>query len=88
MGNNVNLRRVRLHYSVFDMQGNIVESTLEGDPREICLGQGELPAEIENALMDLNPGQELTKLVVLNESESSSGQEVIYEIKLVQILSR
>ena len=50
---------VRLHCTVWDEKGTILENSEDTGPLEVNLGSGQIPHRIEQALMDMRPGERL-----------------------------
>lgn len=48
---------VRVHYFCRRQDGTPVETTLQGPPAEICLGEGLLLPAVESAIVGMRPGE-------------------------------
>jgi len=71
---------ILLHYQLTSSNGNIIESTLEEEPLEITLGQGELAWNLEQCLIGLLPNE---RHVFMLEPAQAFG---CYDERLVQRL--
>ena len=80
---------LKVHFSSFLDDGTIYESTLEGEPRTIKLGERSIVPGFDNALIGMQAGESKTVLVeaedAYNEDHPLAGQYVIFEIKVVEI---
>ena len=83
--------RVTVHFSSFLDDGTIYESTLDGEPRIITLGEGSIVPGFDNALMGMKAEETKTVLVeagdAYDDDHPLAGQYVIFEIKLIEIMS-
>ncbi len=82
---------LKVHFSSFLDDGTIYESTLDGEPRNITLGERSIVPGFDNALMGMKAGETKTVFVEAVDAYESghplAGQYVIFEIKLVEITS-
>jgi peptidylprolyl isomerase len=81
---------VKVHFSSFLDDGTIYESTLDGEPRIIMLGEGNIVPGFDNALLGMKAEETKTVLVEAVDAYDSdhplAGQYVIFEIKLIEII--
>ena len=81
---------LKVHFSSFLDDGTIYESTLDGEPRTIKLGEGSIVPGFDNALMGMQVNETKTVFVEAEDAYDTghplAGQYVIFEIKLVEIV--
>ncbi len=103
MGNAKKGDVVRVHFSSFLDDGTIYESTLNGEPMQMKLGEAAVVPGFDNAVMGMKAGDTKTILIeaedayglrsedlVIDEADLNhplAGQYVIFEIKVVEIAS-
>lgn len=67
---------VKVHYIIYNLKGDIVESSYDYDPLPFTIGQGEMILAIEEAVMTMNEG---AKVRLIAPSKLAFGEYVIDE---------
>lgn len=55
--------RLKIHYLCYDCTGQVLESTCDGEPPQITLGEGQILPALEEALVGLAAGQSRTVIL-------------------------
>ena len=76
---------VRVHYSGFLMDGTIFDSSLEGDPFELTLGDGSVIPGFEAGLMGMAEGDEKTLAIPPEHAYGARDEGLVAEIARAQI---
>ena len=71
---------VLLHYTCRDEDGNILESTLDGDPDQVLLGSGDFLPALEDAIMRLVPGESCHVVLSPEQGYGTYNPELLFEV--------
>ena len=82
--------QVSFHFSGFDHAGNIVESSLQGDPISITIGRSNLSPGLQRAMIGVKEGEHKTCLVPASDGYADLAhplyaKDLIYEFKILKI---
>ena len=85
---------VKFHFSGSLSDGRVFESSLDGDPLEVTVGEADLAPGLERALIGMAPGTVNIENVppsqgyglVEQSDHPLAGQALTYEIRLIDIL--
>ncbi len=76
---------VRVHYTARYENGEIFESTLEGEPLQFEVGIGEVIEGFDEALLDMSPGEEKTILVPPELAFGETDEDLLIEVDRDQL---
>ena len=71
---------VRVHYTARYENGDIFESTLEGEPLQFEVGVGEVIEGFDEALLDMSPGEHKTVLVPPEMAFGETDEDLLIEV--------
>lgn len=77
--------KVRVHYTGKLADGQIFDSSLEREPIEFTMGQGQLIPGFENGLLEMKVNEKKTVTIPSEEAYGEPRQELIQEVEKSQL---
>lgn len=68
---------VQVHYTGKLADGSVFDSSRDGDPLEFTLGEGEVIPGFENAVINMEPGDQKTVTISADDAYGSHNDEMI-----------
>jgi peptidylprolyl isomerase len=72
---------VRVHYTGRLTDGTIFDSSMQREPLQFTLGQGEMIAGFEHAVIGMSPGQSKTETIPSEQAYGPHRSELLVEIE-------
>lgn len=76
---------VKFHYTGKLDDGTVFDSSSDGEPLEVTVGQGEIIKGVDEALSGMAPGEEKQVTVTADEAYGPHRAELIQEVERAQI---
>jgi peptidylprolyl isomerase len=76
---------VTVHYTGKLSDGTVFDSSSGGDPLEFTLGEGELIAGFENAVVGMNPGETKTAEIPVDQAYGLYNPDMVIEVDREQM---
>ncbi|MCT7985582.1 peptidylprolyl isomerase [Laspinema sp. A4] len=76
---------VTVHYTGKLDDGTVFDSSLDRDPLEFVLGEGQLIAGFEQAVLGMTPGESKTEKIPADEAYGPHRQEMVVEVERQQL---
>lgn len=76
---------VKVHYTGKLDDGTIFDSSIDRDPLEFVLGEGQLIAGFEQAVLGMTPGESKTEKIPAEEAYGPHRQEMVVEVERQQL---
>lgn len=77
---------VKVHYTgTFKENGEVFDSSRDGDPLEFVLGEGMVIAGFEKAVLGLNPGDSTSVEVPPEEGYGNYNEQLAFEVRREQL---
>jgi len=72
--------KVKVHYTGKFKDGEVFDSSREGDPLEFQMGQGQLISGFENAVLGMQPGESKTAEIPAAEAYGKYQDDMVWEV--------
>jgi peptidylprolyl isomerase len=72
---------VRVHYTGRLVDGTTFDSSMQREPMEVTLGQGELIPGFEQAILGMTPGESKTETIVCDQAYGPHRSELLIEVE-------
>lgn len=76
---------VKVHYTGKLDDGTVFDSSIDRDPLEFILGEGQLIAGFEQAVLGMTPGESKTEKIPADEAYGPHRQEMVVEVERQQL---
>ncbi|AFY82210.1 FKBP-type peptidyl-prolyl cis-trans isomerase [Oscillatoria acuminata] len=76
---------VKVHYTGKLDDGTVFDSSIDRDPLEFVLGEGQLIAGFEQAVLGMTPGESKTEKIPADEAYGPHRQEMVVEVERQQL---
>lgn len=76
---------VKVHYTGKLDDGTVFDSSVDRDPLEFVLGEGQLIAGFEQAVLGMTPGESKTEKIPAEEAYGPHRQEMVVEVERQQL---
>jgi peptidylprolyl isomerase len=76
---------VKVHYTGKLDDGTVFDSSIDRDPLEFVLGEGQLIAGFEQAVLGMSPGESKTEKIPAEEAYGPHRQEMVVEVERQQL---
>lgn len=76
--------RIQVHYTGKLVDGTTFDSSVEREPLEFTLGQGETIAGFENAILGMSPGESKTETILCAHAYGPRLPEMVIEVERQQ----
>jgi peptidylprolyl isomerase len=76
---------VKVHYTGKLDDGTVFDSSIDRDPLEFILGQGQLIPGFEQAVLGMMPGESKTEKIPADEAYGPHRQEMVVEVERQQL---
>ncbi|MCT7969776.1 peptidylprolyl isomerase [Laspinema sp. D1] len=76
---------VKVHYTGKLDDGTVFDSSIDRDPLEFVLGEGQLIAGFEQAVLGMSPGESKTEKIPEEEAYGPHRQEMVVEVERQQL---
>ncbi len=76
---------VRVHYTGKLLDGQVFDSSLEREPLEFTMGQGQLIPGFEKGLLDMKVNEKKTVTIPSEEAYGAPRQELVQEVEKSQL---
>ncbi len=78
--------KVKVHYTgTFKENGEVFDSSKEGDPLEFVLGEGMVIAGFEGAVLGLTPGESVSVEVAPEDGYGHYNEQLAFEVRREQL---
>jgi FKBP-type peptidyl-prolyl cis-trans isomerase 2 len=76
---------VKVHYTGKLDDGTVFDSSVDRDPLEFVLGEGQLIAGFEQAVLGMTPGESKTEKIPAEEAYGPHREEMVVEVERQQL---
>lgn len=76
---------VKVHYTGKLDEGTVFDSSIDRDPLEFVLGEGQLIAGFEQAVLGMTPGESKTEKIPADEAYGPHREEMVVEVERQQL---
>jgi peptidylprolyl isomerase len=76
---------VQVHYTGKLADGTTFDSSMEREPLEFTVGQGEIITGFENAVVGMNPGESKTETIPFNQAYGPHRSDMVIEVERQQL---
>lgn len=76
---------VKVHYTGKLDDGTVFDSSIDRDPLEFVLGEGQLIAGFEQAVLGMTPGESKTEKIPADEAYGPHREEMVVEVERQQL---
>ncbi|MGL5196218.1 MAG: FKBP-type peptidyl-prolyl cis-trans isomerase [Chroococcales cyanobacterium] len=76
---------VKVHYTGKLDDGTVFDSSIDRDPLEFVLGEGQLIAGFEQAVLGMSPGESKTEKIPADEAYGPHREEMVVEVERQQL---
>ncbi|MBO0350846.1 peptidylprolyl isomerase [Phormidium pseudopriestleyi FRX01] len=76
---------VKVHYTGKLDDGTVFDSSIDRDPLEFVLGEGQLIAGFEQAVLGMTPGESKTEKIPAEEAYGPHREEMVVEVERQQL---
>ena len=72
---------IKVHYTCKSKDGEVLDSSTNGDPVQIKIGEGGIIPGVEKALIGMNPGESKTTEISAKEAYGPHKKELVVEVE-------